>query len=172
MQYDGFFSQHNLSMRSFIISVSRRVIVNYISSPEVGFLRSIVSRFRTGPTRLVFQFLGPDDVEPSTNQTYGSLLSNLRFIRSFASGILVPKYYIWPLDNNALYLQNYTSLVLDAHRAGLEIYASNFVNDAPLPYNYSYDPVSEYLSYVDNGIFSVDGVLTDFPVTPSSSIGK
>ncbi|KAK4386928.1 Glycerophosphodiester phosphodiesterase GDPDL4 [Sesamum angolense] len=122
--HDAFFSQHNLSMRSFILSVSRRVIVNYVSSLEVGFLRSIVSRFRTGPTKLVFQFLGPDDVEPTTNTTYGTLLNNLTFIKTFASGILVPNY----------------------------------------------DPVVEYLNFIDNGKFSVDGVLSDFPITPSETI--
>ncbi|KAL0328537.1 UNVERIFIED_CONTAM: Glycerophosphodiester phosphodiesterase GDPDL4 [Sesamum calycinum] len=167
--HDAFFSQHNLSMRSFILSVSRRVIVNYVSSPEVGFLRSIVSRFRTGPTKLVFQFLGPDDVEPTTNTTYGTLLNNLTFIKTFASGILVPKYYIWPVDNSQ-YLLNYTSLVVDAHTAGLEVFASNFANDAPLAYDYSYDPVVEYLNFIDNGKFSVDGVLSDFPITPSETI--
>lgn len=171
MQHDAFFSQHNLSMRSFVISVSRRVIVNYVSSPEVGFLRSIASRFRSGPTKLVFQFLKPDDVEPTTNQTYGSLLTNLTFIQTFASGILVPKSYIYTVDNS-LYLMNYTSLVIDAHTAGLEVYASGFANDATMPYDYSYDPVTEYLSYIDNGKFSVDGVLSDFPITPSETIGK
>ncbi|CAI9755031.1 unnamed protein product [Fraxinus pennsylvanica] len=169
VQHDAFFSLHNLTMRTFIISVSRRVVVNYISSPEVNFLRSIIARFRTSPTKLIFQFLGPDDVEPSTNQTYGSLLRNLTFIKTFASGILVPKYYIWPVDNS-LYLQPHTSVVSDAHKAGLEVFASNFGNDAALAYNYSYDPVAEYLSYIDNSDFSVDGVLSDFPITPSEAI--
>ncbi|GER32420.1 SHV3-like 1 [Striga asiatica] len=167
--HDAFFSQHNLSMRSYIVSVSKRMVVNYISSPEVGFLRSITSRFRTSPTKLIFQFLGPDDIEPTTNQTYSLLIMNLKLIKEFATGILVPKNYIYPVDNS-LYLQNYSSLVLDAHKAGLEVFASNFMNDAPLPYDYSYDPVSEYLSFVDNGQFSVDGVLSDFPITPSAAI--
>ncbi|KAG8365125.1 hypothetical protein BUALT_Bualt18G0071800 [Buddleja alternifolia] len=167
--HDAFFSQHNLSMRSYVLSVSRRVIVNYVSSPEVGFLRSVVSRLGTGPTKLVLQFLRPDDVELTTNQTYGSLLRNLTLIRSFARGIIVPKYYIWPVDSSQ-YVQNYTSLVLDAHRAGLEVFASNFANDASIPYDHSYDPVAEYLSYIDNGVFSVDGVISDFPLTPSATI--
>ncbi|GJN02612.1 hypothetical protein PR202_ga19982 [Eleusine coracana subsp. coracana] len=38
--------------------------------------------------------------------------------------------------------------------------------------NEFYDPLAEYLSFIDNGAFSVDGVLTDFPVTPSAAIGK
>ncbi|XP_043691000.1 glycerophosphodiester phosphodiesterase GDPDL4-like isoform X2 [Telopea speciosissima] len=167
IQNDGFFRQHNLSMRSFVLSVSKRVIVNYVSSPEVGFLSSIASRIGT-KTKLVFRFLEKDDTEPSTNQTYGSLLSNLTFVKTFASGILVPKAYIWPVNN--LYLQSPTSVVSDAHNEGLEVFASDFANDAVLSYNYSYDPVAEYLSFIDNGNFSVDGVLSDFPITPSEAI--
>ncbi|BFG29721.1 hypothetical protein CerSpe_159960 [Prunus speciosa] len=92
VQHDIFFSQHNLSMRNYVLSVSRKVVVNYISSPEVTFLK------------------------------------------------------------------------------GLTVFASDFVNDVPLAYNYSYDPVYEYLNFVDNGDFSVDGVLSDFPITPSAAI--
>lgn len=170
VQHDAFYSQHNLSMRTFVISVSRRVVVNYISSPEVNFLKSIVARFRPSVTKLVFRFLGPADIEPSTNQTYSSLQKNLTFIKTFASGILVPKYYIWPVDNSSQYLLPHTSIVLDAHEAGLEVYASEFSSDVPSAYDYNYDPVAEYLSYIDNGNFSVDGVLSDFPITPSETI--
>ncbi|CAI0437388.1 unnamed protein product, partial [Linum tenue] len=168
VQHDAFYSQHNLSMRSYVLAASRRFVINYISSPEVGFLRSIASRFNPKITKLFFRFNAPSDVEPSTNQTYGSLLSNLKFIKTFASGILVPKTYIWPLDASN-YLQPSTTLVSDAHKAGLEVVASDFNNDAVLSYNYSYDPVTEYLQFVDNGQFSVDGVLSDFPITPSAA---
>ncbi|KAL6543117.1 hypothetical protein OROHE_010637 [Orobanche hederae] len=166
--HDAFFSQHNLSMRSYVISLSgRNVSVNYTSSPEVGFLRSIGNRMH--PTKRVFQFLEPDAVEPTTNQTYGSLLNNLTLIKTFAAGILVPKTYICPVDDNQ-YLLNCTSLVVDAHAAGLEVFASGFANDGDMPYDYRSDPVSEYLSFIDNGQFSVDGVVSDFPVTPSATI--
>ncbi|XP_076897608.1 glycerophosphodiester phosphodiesterase GDPDL3-like isoform X1 [Bidens hawaiensis] len=168
IQHAAFYSQHNLSMRNYVISTSRRVIINYISSPEVNFLRSIMTRFKASKTKLVFRFLGQDETEPSTNQTYGSLLTNLTYIKTFASGILVPKSYIWPVDKD-FYLQPSTSLVLDAHKEGLEVFASDFMNDASFAYNYSYDPVSEYLSFVDNGKFTVDGVLSDNPITPSSA---
>lgn len=171
LQHDIFFSQHNLSMRSYVISASRSVVVNYISSPEVDFLRSIMARFKPSPTKLVFRFLGQDNIEPSTNQTYGSLLRNLAFVKTFASGIMVPKTFIWPMDDS-LYLQPHTSIVADAHKEGLEVFASDFANDVPFAYNYSYDPVAEYLSFIDNGNFSVDGVLSDFPLTPSEAVGK
>ena len=157
-------------MRSFVLSVSRRVVVNYISSPDVGFLRSIAAHFNPRTTKLVFRFLGQDYTEPSTNQTYGSLLKGLTFIKMFASGILVPKGYI-SVDAD-LYLLPHTSLVLDAHKVGLEVFASDFANDFLFSYNYSYDPLAEYLQFIDNGDFCIDGVLSDFPVTPSEAIGK
>ncbi|XP_028758491.1 glycerophosphodiester phosphodiesterase GDPDL4 [Neltuma alba] len=170
IQHDMFYSQHNLSMRNFVHSVSRKVVVKYISSPEVSFLRGIAARFNPNITKLVFRFMGQDDMEPSTNQTYGTLQKNLTFIRTFASGIIVPKSYIWPVDASS-YLQPHTTLVSDAHKAGLEVFASDFTNDIPISYNYSYDPLAEYLQFIDNGDFSVDGVLSDFPITPSEAVG-
>ncbi|CAM0945479.1 unnamed protein product [Alopecurus aequalis] len=169
VQHDSFYSQFNLSMRNYILSVSKQYTVDYISSPEVSFLKSLLGRV-SKKTKLLFRFLDEGIVEPSTNQSYGSIMKNLTSIKTFASGILVPKNYIWPVtaDN---YLKPYTSVVNDAHKAGLEIYAADFANDAGLSYNYSYDPLAEYLSFIDNGAFCVDGVLTDFPITPSESIG-
>ncbi|EOY12180.1 SHV3-like 2, putative isoform 4, partial [Theobroma cacao] len=171
IQHNAFYAQHNLSMRNFVISLTRNVTVtvDYISSPEVAFLRSIAARFQRSTTKLVFRFLELDTVEPSTNLTYGSLLKNLTFVKTFASGIIVPKSYVWPVDSN-LYLQPSTSVVLDAHKEGLEVFASDFTNDVPFSFNYSYDPVAEYLQFVDNGKFSVDGVISDFPITPSAAI--
>lgn len=169
MQHDMFYAQHNLSMRSYLLSVSKKVVVDYVSSPEVAFLRSLGTRLGS-KTKLVFRFLGEDITEASMNQSYGSLLKNLTFIKTFASGILIPKNYIWPVTSD-LYLQPHTSVVMNAHKVGLEVFASDFANDGAISYNYSYDPVAEYLNFIDNGIFSVDGVLTDFPLTASEAIG-
>ncbi|KQK00095.1 glycerophosphodiester phosphodiesterase GDPDL3 [Brachypodium distachyon] len=168
LQHDSFYSQFNLSMRSYILSLSKQYTVDYISSPEVTILKSLLGRV-SKKTKLVFRFLDEGTAEPSTNQTYGSMLKNLTFIKTFASGILVPKHYILPVtaDN---YLKPHTSVVDDAHTAGLEIYAADFANDFTFSYNYSYDPLAEYLSFIDNGAFSVDGVVTDFPSTPSTAI--
>ncbi|CAL9239646.1 unnamed protein product [Arabidopsis halleri] len=169
IQHDAFYEQQNLSMSSFLLSVSRTVSIDFISSPEVNFFRKIVGRFgRNGPS-FVFQFLRKEDFEPTMNRTYGSILSNLTFVKTFASGILVPKSYILPLDDKQ-YLRPHTSLVQDAHKAGLQVYVSGFANDVDIAYNYSFDPVSEYLSFVDNGDFSVDGVLSDFPITASATV--
>ncbi|BAF14974.1 glycerophosphodiester phosphodiesterase GDPDL3 [Oryza sativa Japonica Group] len=169
VQHDSFYSQFNLSMSNYIFSVSKRVIVDYISSPEVSFLTKVSGKLSNN-TRLVFRFLDESTIEPSTKQTYGSMLKNLTFVKTFASGIIVPKKYIWPVSPDN-YLEPHTSVVDDAHKAGLEIYAADFANDFMFSYNHSYDPLAEYLSFIDNGAFSVDGVLTDFPVTPSEAIG-
>uniref|UniRef100_A0A0R0J1K0 glycerophosphodiester phosphodiesterase n=1 Tax=Glycine max TaxID=3847 RepID=A0A0R0J1K0_SOYBN len=142
IQHDLFYTQHILT----------------------GFLRSIRTQINQRKTKLVFRFLERDEVDPSINQTYGSLLKNLTSIKTFASGILVPKGYIWPVDPTSLYLRTHTSLVYDAHKVGLEVFASDFQNDIPISFNYSYDPVVEYHNFIDNENFSVDGVLSDFPL--------
>jgi len=159
-------------MKNFVRSVSTTVNVSYISSAEAGFLRSIRTDINPKTTKLVFRFLEKGELDPSTNLTYASLLKHLTSIKTFASGILVPKDYIWPVDPKSHYLQPHTSLVSDAHTVGLEVFASTFVNDIPISYDYSYDPIAEHLGFIENGNFSVDGVVSDFPLTSSTAIGK
>ncbi|XP_013616320.1 PREDICTED: glycerophosphodiester phosphodiesterase GDPDL5-like isoform X1 [Brassica oleracea var. oleracea] len=156
IQNSAFYKQPNLSMRNYVLSLSKRVEVNFISSPEISFLKSM----KKDVTKLIFRFLNQDQIEPS---------KNLSYIKTFSSGILVPKSYIWPVGSD-LYLKPHTSLVTDAHRQGLQVFASEFANDFTVAYNYSYDPTAEYLSFIDNGNFSVDGFLSDFPVTPYRAI--
>ncbi|KAM0067201.1 putative glycerophosphodiester phosphodiesterase [Helianthus debilis subsp. tardiflorus] len=90
-------------------------------------------------------------------------------IKTFASGILVPKDYIWPVGKDG-YLQPATTLVVDAHREGLIVYALGFASDVFASYKYSYDLTVEYLHFVDNSKFSVDGVVTEFPGSASNAI--
>ncbi|XP_078163656.1 glycerophosphodiester phosphodiesterase GDPDL3-like [Carex rostrata] len=171
MQYPKFYEQHGHNLRNYTISLSKQVVINYISSPEEEFLKGI--RTRVSPkTKLIFRFPSEKEAltDPSTNKTYDSLKDNLTYITTFASGILVPKGYIWPVSSDN-YLTNHTSLVTDAHKAGLEVYAADFANDNLFSYNYSYDPLAEYLQFTDKGDFSVDGVLSDYPITPAAAIG-
>ncbi|WVZ92287.1 hypothetical protein U9M48_038364 [Paspalum notatum var. saurae] len=169
VQHPTFYTQRGLNMRSYILSVQKGLSVDYISSPELGFLQSISARVGR-KTKLAFSFLDKNLSDYSINRTYGSLLSNLTFIKSIASGIVVPKSYIWQVTNDN-YLLSSTSIVTEAHDAGLEIYASDFANDRIIPYNYSYDPLAEYLSFISDGGFSVDGVLSEHPITASEAIG-
>ncbi|KAF8783695.1 hypothetical protein HU200_000375 [Digitaria exilis] len=136
---------------------------------RVDFLKSLGAKLKKSKTKLIFRFLNDDVVEPSTKKTYGELAKDLKSIKDFAAGILVPKTYIWPLKKDQ-YLAPSTSLVKDAHALGLEVYASGFANDISTSYNYSYDPGAEYLQFIDNPDFSVDGVLTDFPPTASGAV--
>ncbi|XP_039855608.1 glycerophosphodiester phosphodiesterase GDPDL4-like isoform X2 [Panicum virgatum] len=168
VQHDIFYKEHGLNMRNYILSIQKNVSVDYISSPELGFLQNISGRVHR-KTKLVFRFLDKS-LDNSIHQTYASLLSNLTFIKSIASGIMVPKSYIWPVTKDN-YLQAPTSIVAKAHSAGLEIYASDFANDRIIPYNYSYDPLAEYLNFIGDGGFSVDGVLSEHPITASEAIG-
>ncbi|VVA25135.1 PREDICTED: glycerophosphodiester [Prunus dulcis] len=167
--YDTFYSQHKISMASFVEKVIRFPSMNYISSPEIGFLKTVSAKVNKGRTKLIFQFLDPEETEPTTKQKYSALVKNLEMIKSVAAGILVPKEYIWPVNKNN-YLEAATTLVTEAHKQGLEVHASGFANDIVLPYNYSFDPTAEYLQFVDQPNFSVDGVLTDFPPTASETI--
>lgn len=168
-QYDLFYHEHNISPALYLEDL-KFAGINYISSPEINFLKSIGPKVDKVRTKLVLKFQEPEAIEPTTKQTYGEILKNLAAIKSYASGILVPKTYIWPV-NKELYLMPPSTLVADAHREGLEVYASGFANDFPASYNYSYDPTAEYLQFIDNGQFSVDGVVTDFAPTASESIG-
>lgn len=149
---------------------SKRLFINYISSAEIGFLKAMGLKVNKARTKLVFQFLGADQDEPTTGAKYGSILKDLGSVKKYASGILVPKEFIYPVGPDG-YLGSPTRLVAEAHKLGLEVYASGFANDAPASYNYSYDPTSEYVQFVDNSQFSVDGFLTDFPPTASQAIG-
>ncbi|XP_039132567.1 glycerophosphodiester phosphodiesterase GDPDL6-like [Dioscorea cayenensis subsp. rotundata] len=169
VEYANFFKQHKLDIAEYTLGLSNQMPIDFISSPEINFLKGLSGKVNARNTRLIFKFLKADKTEPSTKKTYSSLLKDLPMIKSFSSGILVPKEYIWPVGKD-LYLEPATTLVLDAHKLGLEVYAYGFANDAPASYNYSYDPSTEYLQFVDNSDFSVDGVLTDFPSTASQAV--
>ncbi|KDP38642.1 hypothetical protein JCGZ_03995 [Jatropha curcas] len=168
VRYDMFFTEHKLNVAPLLQKLPN---ISYISSPEIGFLKKMNGKGKKAKTKLIFVFLGKEAVEPTTNQTYGSILENLATIKEFASGIVVPKNYIWPVRKDNYLEANPTSLVLDAHKQGLEVYANGFANDYAKIYNYSYDPGLEYLSFINNSEFSVDGVISDFPNTASSAVG-
>ena len=168
IENDMFYKQHKISAESYIEQMNP--LPEFISSPEIGFLKGIAPKLGKAKTRLILTFLEETAIEPTTKTPYGSLVKNLATIKAFASGILVPKEYVWPMDKTRT-LQPATTLVQDAHKLGLSVFVSGFANDKYLSYNYSYDPAREYLQFVDNSQFSVDGVLTDFPSTASEAIG-
>ncbi|XP_078430735.1 glycerophosphodiester phosphodiesterase GDPDL7-like [Wolffia australiana] len=170
VQYDAFYGEHGQDMAGYVANVAAHMPVDYLSSPEVSFLKKMARKVGRGTkTKLVLRVLGEDETEPTTRQSYASLLKDLSALRPFCSGILVPKGYIWPVDE-AHYLGQPSDLVAEAHRLGLEVFAYPFANDLVGSYNYSYDPTAEYLQFVGGSDFAVDGVLTDFPSSASEAI--
>ncbi|KAL5067887.1 hypothetical protein RYX36_018774, partial [Vicia faba] len=166
--YQAFYDQHDVKLVDKVLEMLRLYTIDFISSPEIGFLTSVNEKVRK-KTKFVFQFLNASDVEPTTMQPYGTIVKDLAAIKSYASGIIVPKEYIWPVipDN---YLGPLRTLVSDAHKQGLEVYASGFANDFFSSYDYNYDPTAEYLQFIAKDE-CVDGLVTDFPSTASNSIG-
>ena len=173
VQYPTFYSQNNFDVGSAIAEQLLGTPIAYLSSPEVGFLKD-VQNILTNSTVFVLKFRTKDEIEPSTNQTYRSLLNNLTTISAFASGILVPKDYIWSVNNDSGYLVSDSGLISKAHNANLAIFAYDFVNELFQPpiYNYSFNPVLQYLQYAPSTGPNVDGFFTDFPITASKALGK
>ncbi|WCJ29874.1 Glycerophosphodiester phosphodiesterase GDPDL6 [Euphorbia peplus] len=168
VQYSVFYDEHKLSMASYIQQQKLVRSVAYISSPEIGLLKALAGKV-SKRTKLVFVFLDKNLVEPSTDQKYGDILKDLAAIKAFASGIVVPKNYIWPVTKANYLEKNATSLVPDAHDAGLEVYVTGFANDIVV-YDYNYDPVLEYMNFIDQPQFTVDGLISDFPTAASSAV--
>ncbi|KAF7806508.1 glycerophosphodiester phosphodiesterase GDPDL7-like [Senna tora] len=168
LNYEAFYTQRGIKIQEFVLNAMRHYRIDFISSPEIGFLKSINGRVNQATTKVIFQLLDEKEVEPTTKQPFGSIAKDLATVKPFASGIMVPKEYIWPIKPDK-YLGPPTTLVADAHKLGLEVYASGFANDLIASYNYSYDPVAEYLQFLDHDN-SVDGFVTDFSSTASEAI--
>lgn len=71
-----------------------------------------------------------------------------------------------------MYLLFFIIFVVDVYKEGFEVYVFGFVNDFLVSYNYSYDLLVEYVQFIDNGYFFVDGVLIDFFFIVFEVIGK
>ncbi|KAL6499666.1 hypothetical protein OROGR_027576 [Orobanche gracilis] len=167
VQYEAFYNQRGIKLVDNVQELLRLYQIEFVSSPEIGFLKSINGKVKKG-IKVIFQFLNADDVEPTTKQPYSAIVKDLMAIKSYASGIMVPKQYIWPVKPDK-YLGPPTTLVSDAHKLGLEVYASGFANDYFSSYSYNYDPSAEYLQFIEKGE-SVDGIVTDFAPTAFNAI--
>ncbi|CAI9098893.1 OLC1v1035623C1 [Oldenlandia corymbosa var. corymbosa] len=169
VEYPSFYDGLKISPSSYVLDTLPDLAPSAISSPEVAFLKAVSTTVDKALTKIYLKVTNLTDIEPTTKQTYAALLKDVKTIKTYASGVVLPKDSIWPV-NAARILQPATSLVTDLHKEGLEVFASGFANDNFLSYNYSYDPTREYLQFVDNSQFSVDGVITDFPATGAEAI--
>jgi glycerophosphoryl diester phosphodiesterase len=134
----------------------------FLQSFETGNLREL--RQRTG-VRLI-QLLDAegqpwDFAEAGDSRTYGDLATpeGLAWIAGYADGIGPNKRLIAPVEADGRLLSP-TSLVEDAHRAGLQVHPWTFRSD-PRFLASGYDrPEREYEMFYGLG---VDGVFSDFP---------
>lgn len=90
-----FYKQRNINVKSFIQNTLKAGgHLSYIS-PEIGFLKSL-SGVLTKATEVIFLFLAEDAMEPTTKQTYKSILAEIASIKTVevaktmaVSGVLI-----------------------------------------------------------------------------------
>jgi glycerophosphoryl diester phosphodiesterase len=129
----------------------------------------------------------PDSAKPFTwlqagdARTFAAMVTpaGLAEIKTYADGIGPWKFYIWPaqgvdaagsavraLDQASNMAP--TSLIADAHKAGLFVHPYTFRDEAEyLTQTYARDPKAEYKAYFELG---VDGVFTDFSGTGRAAL--
>jgi len=132
----------------------------FVQSFEVGNLERLRAM---APVRLI-QLLaaqgGPPDAGGTTTYATMATPAGLREIARYARGVGVEKRLILPVARNGATLPQ-TSIVADAHAAGLLVHVWTFRSDAPfLAAQYAGDPGAEYRQFAGLG---VDGVFSDFP---------
>ena len=134
----------------------------YIQSFETGNLRELRRRTYLPLIQLLEVEGQPFDLTAAgDSRTYRDLATpeGLAAIAAYADGIGPNKRLIVPIGADGR-LQPPTSLVADAHRAGLLVHAWTFRSDGPfLARNYEGDHRREYEQFFRLG---VDGVFSDF----------
>ena len=131
----------------------------FVQSFEVENLKRLKS---LAPLRLI-QLLGAQGAPPDLGgTTYAAMASpgGLREIARYAHGVGVDKRLVIPAAPDGTLLAA-TSLVTDAHAAGLLVHVWTFRSDTPfLAARYGGDPGAEYRQFLTLGI---NGVFSDFP---------
>ncbi|MGV0106102.1 hypothetical protein NSTCB13_04891 [Nostoc sp. DSM 114160] len=137
----------------------------FIQSFEVGNLQDLSTKTDLPLVQLLNESGKPHDfVVSGCARTYADLVtaSSLEEIAKYAQGIGIHKNLLVPRDNNGK-LQSPTSLVIDAHAAGLLVHVWTFRNeDCFLPLDFQGNPQAEYELFFSLG---VDGVFSDYPDT-------
>jgi glycerophosphoryl diester phosphodiesterase len=135
----------------------------------------ILRRLRRVVATPIIQLLDAPQMRPADvaaaggSSTYGQMImpAGLAEIATYASAIGAWKRLIVPatreggVDSVARRLESPTSLISDAHAAGLAVHAWTFRSEPRfLTGDYENDPVREYQQFAGLGI---DGIITDFP---------
>nr|WP_272819432.1 glycerophosphodiester phosphodiesterase family protein [Scytonema hofmannii] len=173
----GFTDPKRIFIQSF--EVGNLQELNDVLLPKAGIDVPLVQLYG-GATEKPYDFTVSGD-----SRTYGDLATptGLDFVNDYAAGIGPNKRLIVPaqtVDRNGdgqpddlngdgtisdadRVLGNATTLVQDAHTAGLLVHPYTFRNESVyLASDYNGDPVQEYKQFIELG---VDGFFTDFPGT-------
>jgi len=135
-----------------------------IQSFEVGNLRALRPRTTIRLAQLVNRDGTPPDVAAGgvAGGTYADMvtLAGLRAVARYADAIGVHKWLVLPRDA-AGDTSRATSVVRDAHAAGLQVHVWTLRSDTPdLPPGFAGDAAAEWRAFAAIG---VDGIFGDFP---------
>ena len=135
-----------------------------LQSFEVENLRALRPRTGVRLVQLVAAEGGPADAGASADvpATYASMITpaGLALIARYANAVGVEKSLVQPIGT-AGRRGTPTSLVADAHRAGLSVHVWTLRSDEPfLPKVYAGDAAAEWRAFASLG---VDGIFGDFP---------
>ncbi|WGV28263.1 glycerophosphodiester phosphodiesterase [Halotia branconii] len=137
----------------------------FIQSFEVSNLQYLSTKTDLPLVQLLNATGKPEDFVVSNDiRTYADLAtaSGLREIAEYAQAIGINKNLLIPRDSNGK-LRSPTSIVKNAHAAGLLVHAWTFRNeDCFLPLDFQGNPQGEYQLFFSLGI---DGVFSDYPDT-------
>lgn len=137
----------------------------FIQSFEVSNLQDLSTKTDLPLVQLVNNTGKPYDfVVSGDERTYADLVtaSGLEEIAKYAQAVGIHKNLLVPRDSNGK-LRSPTSLVIDAHVAGLLVHVWTFRNeDYFLPLDFQGNPQGEYELFFSLG---VDGVFSDYPDT-------
>ncbi len=179
-KHPTYFRNQGLPLEQRLVEVlrnngyTRRTDPVFIQSFEVGNLKELrrltdlplvqlLDAEDVGPDGRLIEIRPYDFVVSGDRRTYGDLRSpqGLAEIATYADGIGPWKRMIVSTVNNRALAP--TSLVNDAHRAGLLVHPYTFRNEAStLLQDYNSDPQLEYTQFFNLG---VDGLFTDYPGT-------
>jgi glycerophosphoryl diester phosphodiesterase len=134
----------------------------FIQSFETGNLRALRAQTTIRLVQLIDERDAPFDlIAAGDTRTYRDMITphGLREIATYANAIGPAKGLVQPLREGALVEP--TSLVSDAHTAGLEVHVWTVRSDPPfLPAAYAGDARAEWLRFAQLG---VDAIFGDFP---------
>ncbi|MBC1224378.1 glycerophosphodiester phosphodiesterase [Nostoc sp. UCD121] len=140
----------------------------FIQSFEVSNLQDLSTKTDLPLVQLLNNSGKPNDfVVSGDERTYADLAtaSGLREIAKYAQAVGIHKNLLVPRDSSGK-LRLPTSLVTDAHTAGLLVHVWTFRNeDYFLPLDFQGNPQGEYELFFSLG---VDGVFSDYPDTASN----